>query len=443
MAELDGRRLGVALLNHPGATGVPGDLRTTWKEVVRKYRAKRGDSPPALLAACPPCQGMSSARSGRGQGEDPKSGARDRRNLLVEVIANVALALKPRIVVVENVPAFLTRKIPAPKTGEAISASAWLCSSLANEYEVFSMLADLAEFGVPQTRRRAFLTFIRRDEKGLSTLALKKRYPYPRPTRTGERGKPKPITFREAFKSLSLPRLDARSSKTAKSRRPLHRVPVWDARRYSMIAAIPANSGSSAWQNSRCTFCNLQAASRDAVCRCGALLPKPVLKAKNGRFRLIHGFRSSSYRRISPKRPAPTITTASGHMGSNFTIHPSQNRVLSPLECAYLQTFPLSFKWGKMVKVGMTPIRDMIGEAVPPLFTRLHGKILRHVLAAKKSLISLASTDPRCARARAKLPKSVVRPSALPLKHRKDAPRKGAGPGLAFPDRARVQSLRS
>ncbi|KEP72437.1 hypothetical protein HR12_45110, partial [Microbacterium sp. SUBG005] len=38
MAELDPRRLSVALKNHPSATGVPGDLRLTWQQVVAEWR---------------------------------------------------------------------------------------------------------------------------------------------------------------------------------------------------------------------------------------------------------------------------------------------------------------------------------------------------------------------------------------------------------------------
>src|SRR5580700_4934717 len=86
MAELDPRRLDVALLNHPHATGVPGDLRETLPNVVAAYRERAGDAPPALLAACPPCQGLSSAQSARGDATDPDVGSRDRRNLLVAVI---------------------------------------------------------------------------------------------------------------------------------------------------------------------------------------------------------------------------------------------------------------------------------------------------------------------------------------------------------------------
>src|SRR5688572_28466466 len=111
MAELDPRRLEVCLLNHPRAAGVSGDLRTNWKAVVKKYRSKVGKARPSLLAACPPCQGMSTARSDRGSESDPDAGMKDERNLLVTVIANVAKSLRPRIIVVENVSAFLTRQV--------------------------------------------------------------------------------------------------------------------------------------------------------------------------------------------------------------------------------------------------------------------------------------------------------------------------------------------
>lgn len=42
MAELDPRRLDVCLLNHPGAEGVPGDLRKTWQTVIKNTAPARG-----------------------------------------------------------------------------------------------------------------------------------------------------------------------------------------------------------------------------------------------------------------------------------------------------------------------------------------------------------------------------------------------------------------
>src|SRR5207249_3451208 len=67
IAELVQHRLDVALLHHRGADGVQGDLRTTLPEVVASWRRRHRRLAPALLAACPPCQGMSSARGGRGK----------------------------------------------------------------------------------------------------------------------------------------------------------------------------------------------------------------------------------------------------------------------------------------------------------------------------------------------------------------------------------------
>ena len=111
MAEIERCRLDVALLNHNTSTGICGDLRATWSDVVREFRERAGSQRLALLSACPPCQGMSSARGRRGSATDADAGAQDDRNLLVLPIASVALALKPRVVVVENVPAFLRTDI--------------------------------------------------------------------------------------------------------------------------------------------------------------------------------------------------------------------------------------------------------------------------------------------------------------------------------------------
>ena len=407
MAEIDPRRLEVCLLNHPNAVGVPGDLRETWTSVVAEYRKKAGGVRPALLAACPPCQGLSTARSGRGKEEDADAGSKDERNLLVSIVSRVAKALQPDLVVLENVQAFLTRKIRHPKTEKPISAARLLIADLQQDYAVFPAATDLCDYGVPQTRKRVFLTFVRRDNKVLSRLIGNDSTPYPIPTFTKHFGK-KPIVLREALKRFGLPSLDAKSPKAASSdiRGGLHSVPVWRDRRYDMVATIPANSGKTAWENTKCGKCgDVDVGKRRASCpKCGGPLLRPVVKSKNGRYRLIHGFRASTYRRMKPDAPAATITTASGHIGSNHTIHPFENRVLSPLECAYLQTFPKSFAWGEALdKWGHTNVRDMIGEAVPPLFTELHGMVLLALLEGEEEAKFLSADDIRCRGPRKKL----------------------------------------
>ncbi len=392
MAELEQRRLDVALLNHPNAAGVSGDLRTTLPDVLRAFRKRAGRwGRPALLAACPPCQGLSSARSDRGKEADADAGSRDARNLLVSVIEQAARELRPRIVVVENVPAFLRRKVRHPERRDPVSAAAYLVEALNRRYYAFAMVADLADYGVPQHRTRAFLTFVARDEPCLGDLIDGDETPFPSPTHIGRH-----ISIESFLAGLGLPRLDAKSAERAHSDLPMHFVPVLDTQRYAMVAATPAHG--TAWRNDRCGGCGpVEVGDDDAACpRCDQPLLRPVVRSEDGRVRLITGFRSSSYTRMDGRRPASTITTASGSLGSDRTLHPRENRTLSPFECARLQTIPVDFRWGDTLeRFGHTNLRAMIGEAVPPMFTQLHGKLLARLLAEKRPGPTLPVGDRR------------------------------------------------
>jgi DNA (cytosine-5)-methyltransferase 1 len=211
---------------------------------------------------------------------------------------------------------------------------------------------------------------------------------------------------------MRLEPLDAGTPDRAVGEHPLHVVPVWSDAVYRMVAAIPPNSGGTAWQNTKCPECAKDAmGDEDAICRqCGGRLLRPVVIEEDGRARLIRGFRSSSYARMKPDEPAATVTTASGHIGSDRTIHPWENRVLSPLECAELQTFPPEFEWGDTLRIrGATNIRDMIGEAVPPRFTAAHGQVLASLLNGHKPRAVMTSSDQRVLRANEALTRSTER----------------------------------
>lgn len=403
MAELSPNRLAVALANHPVAVGIPGDLRTTWPSVVNAWRTAEGEARPDLLAACPPCQGMSSARGGLGSHDDHRAGGRDPRNLLVAVIEAVATALKPRAIVVENVPAFLTRAVPHPTTGGPASAALLLIEALSQDYQVFSMVADLADWGVPQTRKRSFLALIHRDEEGLARHVGATAFP--RPTNAQDWGGEQ-ITITESLKVLAPAVLDASSADmAADSENPMHFVPVWNERQYRMVAAIPPRSGAGAWMNNECSECASLAIDPDAAActDCGAPLLRPVVR-EDASWRLIKGFRTSSYTRMKANRPASTVTTASGRVSSDKTIHPWENRLLSPYECAHLQTLPVSFNWANALSLwGHTNLREMIGEAVPPRFTEMHGRAILAFLEHGTEVPLLPSTDPRVLKATERL----------------------------------------
>ncbi len=400
LAEIDHHRLAVAHLNLASPVGVAGDLRQTWRDVVTAYGTQVVRDSPALVAACPPCQGLSSANGSRGKEEDADCGSSDARNLLVLPIAEVANALRPRIIVVENVRAFLTRKVRHPRTRRAVSAASLLISLLKKCYVAFPFLTDLADYGVPQNRVRSFITFVRRGDACLQLLKTNDAVPYPTPTHAPDFGG-EPTTLRDALESFALPPLDAGSVSGARSDRNLHSVPVWNSAQYSMVAAIPAGSGASAWENDDCPACGRSGLARDLACcsACNAPLLRPHVVV-DGRPRLVSGFRRSSYRRLSPDRPAATVTTSSNRIGSDRTIHPFENRVLSPLECQRLQTLPESFAWGTLLERSRSNlVRQMIGEAVPPRFTQAHGEILVDLLKGVRPQRLLPVADRRVSNA--------------------------------------------
>ena len=276
MAELDERRLDVCLLNHAGDRGVPGDLRRTWPLVIGAFRKKAKGVRPAFLAACPPCQGLSSARHDRGLEQDADAGCKDKRNLLVTVIAEVVADLQPRIVVVENVQAFLTRKIRHPKTRRPISAASYLIDELNDAYEVFPILADLCDFGVPQSRKRTFLTFIRKDMPQLDWLITSGRTPYPSPSFAADHGGT-PITIMDALAGLGLPSLDAADEESPRHRSAAGCMPC----RFGIIGAtrwsrrFPPTLGGAAGRTTSAARCGrVNAPETAAVCPgcCGPLL---------------------------------------------------------------------------------------------------------------------------------------------------------------------------
>lgn len=87
----------------------------------------------------------------------------------------------------------------------------------------------------------------------------------------------------------------------------------------------------------------------------------------------------STYRRLDPNKPSPTITRS----GYRDFIHPYEDRMLTVRELACLQTFPLEWEFigtrldsysGKR-KVNMTQF-GQVGNAVPPVLAKVIGEAL-------------------------------------------------------------------
>jgi DNA (cytosine-5)-methyltransferase 1 len=383
-AELYKSRATLCQKNFAGSSVVVGNLRQTWPEVVRQYRNVKGDVAPALVSITPPCQGMSSSNPGRGKITD--AGSSDERNSLILVTVPLLRQLRPRTVVVENVPQVLRRVVHVEGHQEPMRVFDAFVGGLGEDYEVFGAVVRMADYGIPQDRRRAIIVALRKDDQCLEGLTNKGRYPFPVPThsRTSSDGLLPWVTVQEWFKRLNYPPLEASSADNARDERdPLHFVPWYEKDRYEMVAEIPPRSGKSAYQNSKCPECG-RADVPEGVARCpscgGLMRNRPYIADEKGDYRLVKGFKSS-YRRMHPDRPAPPVMTASDRLGSDYKIHPWENRLLSVRECADLQTIPRYYDWSWALENGHRQMmREVIGEAIPTWFTYLHGTVLRHLL---------------------------------------------------------------
>lgn len=335
-----------------------GDLLKNSATIVTTLKDEDID----LLIATPPCQSFSTANAGRGLRHDHIHAAKDARNHLFFHALSVAAKVKPRFIVFENVPNFHQKKVAHPGKSNVIGRVMDFMDSALSGYIVWHGTPCFSELGVPQRRKRALSVYVRKDvaiRLQLSSDDLAPNHWPGLPARA-------PKNVAQALKvGLGLP--------TRGRQKPdaLHIWPEYSPIHQSWISAIPENSGLSAWTNS-CETCggNTTPWGELSCVACGsAIHSRPHVVQKDGSMRPIRGFKTS-YKRMNPGELAPTITTASGHFSSDLKLHPSEHRVLSPRECAILQTIPHSFDWPVIPRQKRSYLfREMIGEAVPCLVT--------------------------------------------------------------------------
>ena len=383
-AELEPKRAAIGAANFPKSKWIVGDVRKTAGEIVKAYR-EQTTKPLALLVATPPCQGLSSSNPSRGKRATDNAKKNAKKNALLLRIIQVARKLKPRVIVAENVRQILTHEVYWN------GAKRTVVDVLKRElpkYDFWHTTIDVADYGVPQSRIRAAIVGILKTEKCVAALREAEVAPIPAQTHCtgGGDGYKTWVTVRQWCEARQYPPLDASCEAKATSADPLHNVPWYDEERYRLIADIPKHSGKSAYDNDTCPNCDKKAGTTPhANCpHCGKALWNRPIKRGKGRPRLITGF-LSSYRRMRSDRPAATITTNSSHVGSDWKIHPFENRVFSARECGDLQTVPHWYSWAAALEDRQRYlVRTLIGEALPPYFTYLHGRVLAYLLRTGK-----------------------------------------------------------
>ena len=375
--ETDKRRAAVGARNFPNSEWLTLDVCKA-HNVIQDAAPKPLD----LLTATPPCQGMSSSNPGRGKRTTEIGKAQEEKNRLLLEVIPVADLLKPRVIVIENVRQVLT--LDVDHDGKRDTTVSHLRNGL-SDYSVFPCVVNVADYGIPQIRRRALIVAVRKDEAWLAGLTCQDHPPIPQPTHAEQPvdGEKPWVSIGEWLQGIEYEPLDAKSKDAATGEHQLHFVPAYGPDRYRQVSEIPRCSGRSAYENDVCLGCGRSNVEVGLI-RCpycdGVMRNRPYVE-RDGGPSLIKGFKSS-YRRMSPNRPSYTITTNSSHVGSDFKIHPWENRVLSILECADLQTVPRFYNWRQATEARtLYLIRNLVGEAFPPYFTYLHGQVLAKLLS--------------------------------------------------------------
>jgi DNA (cytosine-5)-methyltransferase 1 len=306
--------------NFPKAGFILGDARRASIELVLEATA---GARPDVIAAGVPCQGFSL--------NNRKRCADDQRNYLFLEVIRFAEVLRPRILVVENVPGMAS----ARKGGTDLSFVHEVAFAIEElGYEVSFARLNAADYGVPQTRERIFFVGV---EKGL-------RFEWPDPLLgPASSGKRPYVTVWEAIGDL--PPLEPGESKAE-----------YTTEAHSPYAQL-MRAGASQLFNHEAPSHDERTLKRIANTRPG----EPLYESFKQRVRL------------DPNRPSPTIV-AGGIRPQFFFAHPSQNRDLTVREQARLQSFPDTF----IFEGGMVQGRVLTGNAVPPLLAEaLAGAIKR------------------------------------------------------------------
>jgi len=385
--------------NFPDSMMIVGDIWDKQNEIIANTKRILENKELDVLFATPPCQGMS--KNGRGKllnsirkGLKPKL---DKRNQLIIPAMNIAVALNPRIIVMENVPE-MEITIIEDENGNPINLLEYIKNRLSDSYTGSWEVVEFADYGVPQKRQRLISVFSRDD----FVLKYFNHYSTFLPPKTHAKigsNILKPwVTIRESIENL--PKLDSSKKELATSDfHRLHRVPLLDSDKYFWVSNTPPEKKSFDNQcvNPDCMFdqnvthgasknkngVNKANTETPIYCqKCGEVLPRPWVKTETG-YRIMKGF-TSAYKRMKWDEPSSTLTRNLSYACSDNKLHPEQNRVLSLYEASILHTldsFPYEWKRFDNKKVSDKLIRDSIGESIPPKGLRT---IFNHLAALLK-----------------------------------------------------------
>lgn len=337
--ELEPKRAEFYSHLYPETEMIIGDItdKKISNRIIELSEKKKVD----FLIATPPCQGMSLAG---------KMDKFDKRNQLIYYAIEIIKKIKPKYILLENVPQLLKTKIKIGK--EIISIPEYIHKELDNDYNFANQnLVSAMDYDVPQMRKRNIFLLSRKDMEYIWQMPNKK----------------EKITLKDAI--YDLPSVDPllkegldetiklfpdylEKKEKAEKVSKFHRPPV-HAKKH-VIAMMHTPSGCTAFDNVE-------------------YYPKKDDGTRvNGHY--------NTYRRYDWNKPARTITQNNGVISSLCCVHPGKpyiknNETLySEPRCLTLYelfiVFSLPKDWNVPEWADERFIRQVIGEGIPPMLIK-------------------------------------------------------------------------
>lgn len=298
---------------YPECNMVCGDI--TDVNIYNQVKKDALDNNCKFLLATPPCQGMSSLGK--------KDYNNDKRNYLVFYAMDMIDECDFEYILIENVPKFL--QLYFPYNDEPMLLVDIFREKYSEKYNVDSFVLNAKDYGVPQSRPRGF---IRLWKKGLKW------------------GLPKSQKEISLFEAIGhLPSLESGENSGIK----------WHYAKYhnerEILAMLHTPEGKSAMVNE-------------------FYYPK---KPNGDRIKGFH----NTYKRMKWDEPCPARAMNNGNMGGHNNVHPgrekadgtrSDARVLTLRELFIVSSLPAD--WDLPDWCSDNLIRTVIGEAIPPMFSK-------------------------------------------------------------------------
>lgn len=312
-----------------GAVAVKANLqRMSGAELMRKAGLSVR---PAIICGGPPCQGFSSHRRGKGT---------DARNRLVLTFIRIALEIRPRAILLENVAGLAesSHNRTLRLVRRRLEAAG---------YRLHYKILDAADYGLPQRRKRLFLIAFREARK----------FAWPRKTL-------RRVTVADAI--ADLPRISPGQEYGATQYR-RRRTGPYQRKLRGKCVTVHNHHAAQLSRRNRTRIGWLQRGDNWTD------LPRRLLTP--GMRRANKGAHTSRYGRLRWSQVSGTILTRFDDPKNGSYIHPVDERTLSVREAARLQGFPDGFRLSGNRGVQ----KRAVGNAVPPLLAET---VARRVLKA-------------------------------------------------------------